>query len=114
MDYYSECRILAEKNTFAWQIKCALAKAAAAIAGESPDGKTAEQTTKRQALAFAALLGGTVNGTVVTPQQIEDRFRILVASAATSIDPADGDVDSLVSSYWDDMAGVTYEDTQTS
>ena len=121
MGYHDVSKPLAGDPCFLNRVKFALLDAAIDIAGEQPDSYGTVQKSKRQDLAFAALQGGDVNGTTLSRQDVLTNFAEAIASKATNDDwgnpgYAEGDVEvkNQVAAYWDDLAGVTYDDTQTS
>lgn len=105
---YNDSRLLSENPEFQIRVKYSILKTATAVAGGASSGK-APVDAKREALAFAALQGGPVNGADLSPEGVYQRvLHVLAALETTNTDAA---VDVAVSSIWNDMAGVTLADS---
>lgn len=105
---YTNSKNLVDDPTFQVRVKFAVLKAAVDVAGGASSGDL-DVDTKREALAFAVLQGGPVNGQVKSKQEIYRNF--LEALAARETTNTDATIDTDVSAVWDDMAGVTLADT---
>lgn len=105
---YATDNLLISDSNFQVRVKLAVRKAATQILGEAASGNAARDT-KRWNLARAALMGHAVNGVDHTPESVYDAFLKTCASLSTT--NGDTEVDTQVSSIWDDMAGGDSSDT---
>ena len=99
---------LIQDSGFQVRVKMAVLKSAAAVVGEDVSSFGATQADKRHSLAVAALMGGAVNSVDHSPDSVYQKF--LDAVAAQSPANNDTDVETKVTSLWDDMAGVKFSE----
>lgn len=104
MTGYIEVADLAEAASFRTRIKIAIVKAAVQVLAEAASA-TPEKTLKRHDLAIAVLSD---------PAGLAARFVWpIVANAAIAgagLASPDGDLDFVVATVWDALAGVTIDD----
>lgn len=97
----------AQDATFRGRVQQSVYRAATQIVGEdsSATGFSDSKTAKRHVLGVTVLSGQR--------RVLESFFRAVATQVGDVADPAtiiDGDIDTMVDSVWDDIAGVKYSE----
>ena len=118
MSYIDNAKLLTVNQHFKTRLKYCVLKVASVISAEDPAELGTDQATKRHSLATAAMIGGSVNGTYMMPDGVVDRFiavlganEVMLNSEAETAE--DSVYDTAVTTHWDEIAGVSYADKQT-
>jgi hypothetical protein len=93
--------------------------AATQISGEDPAGKTTIELAKRQSLANR-VISGSQRQAIIFAKAVAAQagfYSVVTIEASGSLTytgtgTLDSDLDFTVSSVWDDIAGITFADTQ--
>lgn len=94
---------LATSNDFYARVKMACYKVSVAIAGEDNTGMSVPLGNKRQRLAHSILNNAEISNFC---------YAILAANPSITDQSPDNDLEFLVSSVFNDIAGVTFTDLQ--
>lgn len=102
---------LAQNDDFQKKVRMYVLKSASSVVGEAATGLGIAQQAKRHALGVAALIGGKVGDVTLSPEQVFMRFSWAAAAFGTlTNESSDSDIEFVVVSLWDDLAGVALGD----
>jgi hypothetical protein len=101
---YTDQGAISGHSTFKTRLRAAVASAALAISGEAKGGSTDAEWAARQALAHRMLGGGQAVAAFSAP--VLANIGPTASTATTQEEISDGELDTAVSSVWNDVAGI--------